>query len=692
MRRAGFAVVLTALVAMIGFAQPAKVSPQGLRVESIGTPVKSARYWTTGLSPNPRGGYNFITQIYNVDKSGKMDTDWVVLDLASGQPAKRFTFPGYANSNFQIENQLRAANGRIFFAIQGTRFCYYDPETETIGMIGPLFPATPGGPGFFYQNQIGPDGLLYSTTQSSDGFTYLAVVNPDTLTFKTFEKIGGKVRKEMLTYGYWIEVDPPWVYVCVGQETWALVAVNTETSESKVLAEVPAPYRISFNSREHVRVSITSEYTGTDMGEGTFKDNVLYVPSQKVKTEYFWLAADKMIPAMQNYNAAELPFTPRSMKKFPPLELTKTKALPLGTPPELDLSGLGLVVDNSFTVKWRPAGSPTAAEWRTASFPLKNVIGIKIQSLIALKDGTLLGNAEQYNGFFRYKPADNKLAYYGKAGPSQPVIAEADGKVYFTGYPNSVLYVYDPAKPWTCPFPADFAAISKAELNPHVLGQFAVKTGTHYAYGLVAEGGRLYMYGRRERQGQGGGVGYYDIASGKFEGTNANLNFLVPRGFAVMPALKKIVYSGELIDDPTHPTEKPAEAQLVVYDMEMKELKRITVKPGLASTGWLYVAPSGKQIVGVLNTPTDKAIYLFDMETEKLVKWVTLTDAIDWVSTNPKDGKWFGRVKSTLVQLDPATLDVKPIGDLGRALAYPVWQAGVLYGTDGPELFKVTLP
>lgn len=687
--------MLIVLAASSGFAQQGtKPALQPAKVESLGTPVKSARFWTTGLAPNPRGGFNFIVQLYNYDNKsgGAGNTDWVILDLESGRTVKRYTFPGYANSNFRIENQLQAANGRIFFPVMGNSFCYYDPGTETMGMVGPLMPTSTTGPVFFYQNTFGPDGMLYSSTQANDGFAYLAVLNPDTLQYKVFDKIGGKVRKEMLTYGYWVDVDPPWAYVCVGQADWSLVAVNTETAESKILAEVNAPYRISFNSREQVRVAVTSECTDGTIQDGTVKDNVLYVPSQKLKTEYFWAVADKLIPSAMNYDVASLPFTPRSKKVFPPLQNTQTKALPAGTPPELDLGGLGVVVNNNFSVKWRPAGAAAGTAWHEVSFPLTNVAPIKIESLTALADGTLLGNAQQYNGFFRYRPAEKKMEYYGKFGPSNPVLAEAGGKIYFSGYPGGSLFVYDQTKPWISSFPADISILSKPEANPRLLGQFTVKTGTHYAYFLVAQDGRLYMSGRRERQGQGGGVGYYDIANARFEGTYANLNFLLPRGFAVLPAMKKVVYSGELVDDPSHPNDKPAEAQLVVYDMEIKEQKRLTVKPGLASTGTLCAMPSGKQVIGYVTTKTENGIYLFDMETEKLGKWAALTDPLDWLLIDPANGRWWGEMKGTLVLVNPATLEVTPKAALSRTLANPAFQGGVLYGTDGGELLKVTLP
>ena len=51
------------------------------------------------------------------------------------------------------------------------------------------------------------------------------------------------------------------------------------------------------------------------------------------------------------------------------------------------------------------------------------------------------------------------------------------GTTYFTGYPNGVLYAYDPSKPWTA------NKEPRPDANPRYLGNFA-DAGAHYAYFL----------------------------------------------------------------------------------------------------------------------------------------------------------------------------------------------------------------
>src|SRR5262245_24926393 len=100
-------------------------------------PVRAARTWTTALAPNARGGWNFITQTY--ERGSGSPTEWIVLDLASGKQTVTEGPTGvYANTNYQIAEQLRAGNGRIFFPESDDHIAYYDPADESVKQIGKL--------------------------------------------------------------------------------------------------------------------------------------------------------------------------------------------------------------------------------------------------------------------------------------------------------------------------------------------------------------------------------------------------------------------------------------------------------------------------------------------------------------------------------------------------------------------------
>lgn len=652
--------VLAMLMALSALAQPALPAA---KVEVIGTPVRSARTWAWPVTPNPRGGYNFITQVWN--SGSKANPEWIVIDLDTGKYTSTDAIPGYNNAAFGMEFGVRAANGRIFFALAGNGVCYYEPTDETIKPMGSLLPVKSGGPTRFHIMRLGPDGQVYGSTQSSDGYAYVVMINPDTLEVKTFDRIGGKKRAVGLTYGYRLAMDPPWVYVAVGQGHWSLVALNTDTGESRILTEIDEGL-IAFDTLEAVRGKVRDA-----KGEYTF----------------YWCVDGKLIPAKNPSSATGEPFLPRPQRK---IEFKQTKLWPIADkPPEVDIAGLGTLVDGRFQVRWRPAGSTAEADWKTVSFPVAHVEPIAIESLIGLPDGTVMGNVQQYNGFFRYTPAAQKLEWFGKHGPSRPAEAIYGGKLYFSGYPGGQMFVFDPVRPWKSG-PQGGVSATGPEFNPELLGYFK-ESGAKYAYYLIpAENGRLYFGGRREREGQGSCVGYYEPATKKFAGHHEKLNFLQPRGMAVLPKLGRVVLSGQLIDDPTQRDGKPAEAQLVMYDLELTELERMTVKPGLTNTGALYPAADGAQIIGVIRDPAVNAMYLYNTQKKSLAKWVPTDPPMDRFVRHPRENWYLGWQGGKLVKVDAATLEVTPLASLEKMPDRLAWAGGEVYGTYGSELVRVS--
>ncbi|MCW5882715.1 MAG: hypothetical protein KIS91_17420, partial [Anaerolineae bacterium] len=216
------------------FAHVALAQVPTIEVHSAGSPVVSARCWTQAVGQRPDGGYTFIAQYFNhQSKLPNAAPEWVLIDLETGKQ-QVFNLPGYSNSNYQQKNCLRAANGRIFFSASGGHIHYYDPPTNSMKTLGSLLPDK-SGYSFFYRLEFGPDGMLYATTQSSNRRTALARIDPNTLEHKVWFDLGDPERKDGLTYGYYHQADPPWVYIGVGQNIWRLVALNTETGEHRVL-------------------------------------------------------------------------------------------------------------------------------------------------------------------------------------------------------------------------------------------------------------------------------------------------------------------------------------------------------------------------------------------------------------------------------------------------------------------------
>lgn len=665
-------------------ASPDAAQGPPLKVETLATPVVTSRMFTHALAPNGRGGWTFIGEFMNFLNTGKPkhhvdlgngrffiayddlkqrpEAEWVVADLDAGT-TKIVNWPGFHVGSLPTCRVL-AENGRVFFGVDYAQVHYYDPAEDTIKTVGAVHDNITALRSFYHMI-LGPDGMVYAASQSTNGRATLMRLNPDTLEYKLYEKIGLPGRRQDLTYGYTLAADPPWMYVAVGQGNWELFAVNADTGETKCLADVQG---------DKCRVEVSQ---GRDVCTASV--------SGAGKNEKFWLVDGKALPIVAGQTP---PGPPMSQKTYARVVWKNTKPLDITRPPELDkerpveVDGRG-----EGEIFWRPNGS--TGDYKSLKFAIKNTEPRHIESLIALPDGSLLGNTESYNGFFRYFPADRKLEYFGKHGPSGVKSVWSEGKVWLDGYPNVHLYAYDPAQPWTsrAKNPKD------AKTNPEVIGSFGQgTTEAHHCKFLLAPGnGRIYICGHRERWSTGTGLGFYEIATGRKFGLGQANKDLEPEGFIALPKPGRLVLSG-------HSREK-GDAQLIVYDFDLKEIERITLQPGQSNTGRLFEGNAEGRFLGCFENPGPKdaevktyTLYVYDLVAKKIEKSVTLPcDA--YVFRRPSDGAfWIQLADARLARLDPNTLEMKSVGQLERKFGFPTWIGNELYGTSGGELVRVAVP
>src|SRR5689334_7452377 len=124
--------------------------PPALTWHVAATPVKTTRVWTQAVAPRPDGGSDLVFECWNysgsrlgADKTLNELPEWLVVDLASGD-CRRFRLPGYANTNYVIDNVLRAPNGRVFFSVMGMHVNVYDPATRKVEAVDLHAGADPG--------------------------------------------------------------------------------------------------------------------------------------------------------------------------------------------------------------------------------------------------------------------------------------------------------------------------------------------------------------------------------------------------------------------------------------------------------------------------------------------------------------------------------------------------------------------
>ena len=626
---------------------PPYSQPSQWELLNTAVPVVSSRQWTTALSPRAGGGWNFIGQSY----PGQHDPDPVdqyVVQLETGiTTITQTNREGYCHEALSIETQLRSANGKIWFPGHKMFLSWYDPADASIHELPQIVDSDHPQifDAVFYTHEFGPDGILYLGTQSTNILmgTQRTIILPtvwavDTVTDPpTVTRKGavGKDRDPNVPTNYCYRIAPDtntaekWIYVCVGQSPWELAALNLSTGFMKILPpSVPSNGYMKFDAKDEGWV--VTKYDPNDPDPNNRRKQYWCIDGA-IDHEYF-----------EGYDPSTLPFTARSVK---------AAADPLTSHPGVDASaGVGLV-------KWV---SPTG--WKDVPYTVTNKRPQNIESLTtlpartSLTDETILGNVNQYQGFFRYTPRTHKVEWYGNwaNGLSKPnVLVHSNGLVYLAGYPNCALYAYTPSKQWNPP------------ANPTRLGYYHSVNGAKYNSFLVAAGnGRIYSAGRCERDFTGSGVGYCisDGETGKFYGNApdiSNLAHFNPQGLIVDDANDRVVLS-TIID--TNVPSPPAEAQLIVYNLDLLELTRYSVKPPLSvlkDTGALFMSNIPGIVIGL--SRLSKLLYRFDILRGTLLAYRNLPFVVSNSWQDPLTGCIYVAVGPALYTINKATLELLPL-------------------------------
>jgi hypothetical protein len=653
-----------------------------LKPETLCVPVISSRALQNGVAPNNRGGWSFVAQFMNYYSTGnkekltnslpngghylsyknlseRPEAEWIIADLQAGS-YKLLRWPGFHAAEV---GSVLAGNGRLFFTVDYGHIYYYEPAEDTVKPLGRVWDNL-DELRMFYKFILGPDGMVYGSAQATSGRTMLIQLNPDTLTYKLFHKVGLKGRRPGLTYGYYLAVDPPWMYTAVGQGNWELFAVNAETGEQKCLVDVTG---------EGSRITC-------ELADGFIRAGVGRPGSPP---ERFWLVDGAAVPADPSGKKPDA--LPISEKTYKAVEWKNTKPANLAGKPKVDSAKGVITIDREGRgeIVWRPADSTNVVN--SLPFAISNAEPVTIESLTAMPDGTLLGNARGYSGFFRFDPASRKLDFFGKFSPSGPAVAQLGGKFYLCGYPNTMIIEYDPDKPWTATAASEGKGTNDNPRHRGTLGQGTSES--HFCRKLINGGnGRLYSLGLRERWSTGTGLGYYEPATGKRFGLGQANKDIEPQGMVVLPDLKRLVFSGDPIGK--------GDARLIVYDLDLNEVEKLEIRPGLDSGGALFESAATNEFLGCCHglTTNTFTFYRYDLAEKKVVRQVELPARIQAILTSPADGAKWALASDTLYRLDPVTLAMTPVGSIPKGVDYPVLIGKFLYGTRGGELIRVALP
>jgi hypothetical protein len=247
-----------------------------------------------------------------------------------------------------------------------------------------------------------------------------------------------------------------------------------------------------------------------------------------------------------------------------------------------------------------------------------------VYQIAALPDGRICGSAGNYLGLFLYDPKTGQHQHLGKLPVSVPIMAWQAGRLYMTGYPRAVTLAYDPASPW-------------GKDNPVKVGSLGNEgSGIHEAYCLeAAADGRVYVGGGWFRNGEGGGLGWWDPKEKKAGGTSEGLGNYRVTHLTTTGEGRYVVLSTKAVRDQAANVPAPAQARIFVYDtVERKMRPGFETLPGAIHSGAI-AGVSGTRVLAFTLDPEGPADKPWQERGSVLYAFDALTGKIAWQKKIP---------------------------------------------------------
>jgi hypothetical protein len=664
-----------------------------LEVEQLGIPVTSVRRGELMLVPNPDGKtYDFL-QWYFKGYAGP--TTVFIGDLATGA-LKKDGIPD--RRQIHICGRVLGPDGKLYIATpdwqKGMEVYVYDPATNGLSCKGVV---APGLAGETRPMCIGTDGMIYgSGSYDKERKAGAYQIDPKTGKVTDFGPVGPS-HEPNGCWGYSVAADDRFVYVASGKVPWFLVAFDRETRKDAVLVTTETVGgMVSVGQDRHGCTASASKVVGTDgnpiqywlyQGKAIPRKDPKEAPPWPIPAESKpWVA---MPPKPEVFEANATPASDGRAELWYRMPEAKAAA-PKNPPPDAKPEDLG----------WKriPLQVPT--------YPMA------INRLTELPDGPILGTADSYEGNFLFDPATGKSVHLGKNSLSHYATAFLDGKVYMSGYPSSILYVYDPSRPWTIgigdPIHPPIPETDKAS-NPRMLGYLNKWAGTHKMFAAaVGADGKVYFGGRWVRNGSGGGLAWWDPkadAGGGFWEVFSNCQIT---HMAAADDGKLIVISTMRVRDATLGKPEPKQGKLFIWDTSNARLVR-EIEPVMDAKGAGLVVggggpgPSvveGSRVLGWTEDPTDpksSILYGVDAASGEVAfrKKLPFPLPVEIGSNQMEpfdyrlgpDGKVWTFLGGALVRITPSDTSIEVLGKLpGGRLAF---SGGDLYLSGGEKLRRI---
>lgn len=454
------------------------------------------------MVPNPDGKTYDRLQIY-FKRYGGPNTI-AIMDLGAG--TVRSTNTGKEYWNFHLAPHVVAPNGKLYLSVLDgetrQQVCVYDPGTDHLRLGAVAMPSEMLGES--HPMVLGPDKKIYCAGTHPSMSVTAVQIDPATESVTFYGPIG-PTHSPAPCWAYSMGVDDHYIYIASGKTPCYLVAFNRHTRKSEVL----------------ITHDKADGYMGVQQESGGASCFVRSRNNDGSHTDVsYWLYGGKAIPGVE-----PKPWpVPHPEPADPPLpQISRMSAAPdingqavlwYRWPEDKAASAVASAVsEDNVREEEEIAALPSHESMRAAGCrDLRynvEMYSMRIDRLIELPDGRVMGTAGHYLGNFFYDPQTGKREHPGRCGLSHYSTLIHEGKVYMSGYPNGPLYLLDPSLPWTANKPInalEWMRENDSRGNPRLLTNFRA-AGAKKMLASAAGNGKVFFGGGMDARGQLGWVG-----------------------------------------------------------------------------------------------------------------------------------------------------------------------------------------
>jgi hypothetical protein len=557
-----------------------------LEVEKVTVPITDVSGGHAVWFPNTAtDNWNLLIHYY---RNYTRDHRLVMINLATGE----IKHEHYERGQIGIRGGVAIAPNGKGYTNTDRGVMVYDPITNAVSFIEKSYVSGEAKP-----LTLAPDGMIYGTgSQGGQALAYR--IDPNTDTFTMFGPVGPS-HEPNPCWGYSVSADGTHIYIVSGKIPWYLLAYDRKTGQTETLLTHADPDGI---------ISL-----GQD--KGCLTANIRH--SDGKPGENFWLVDGKSV-ARADLAAPPPVVTLASMPKIPSPKRPQVRTERVAAQSQFEpLDNEGLVefwMDPTGQSKEEPS---EATGWKKIRFNVP-VYPASVYQVSTLSDGRIVGTGGNYLGLFVYDPKTEKVIRTGKMGASVPVLAQLGDITYASCYPRAVLFEIDWKKPFGNGNPKRLASVGNDG------------SGVHRALAITTDvaDGKVYICGGWQRNGEGGGLGWWDPKIQKAGGTHEGMGNYRTTHMTTTGNGRYVVLSTRAVFDQETQTPAPNTAKIFVFDTEAQKLASFETIPGAAHTGAVAGVDGNRVLALTLSPePADKpwnergsVLYAFDAVTGK-IEW-----------------------------------------------------------------------